>query len=89
MNEILSVENFYIDYSPGSSIVTITARAVIDNMILLHHQTQEEPEEWGPALCETTMTFDDWEEYVRISEEDLTILLEQSDCVWKLYEGDL
>ncbi len=86
MNEILSVDRFYIEYVPGNKTVSVTVIATVDNMILLHHQTQNEPEEWGPTLCESTMTFEDWEDDVLLSEKDLIKLFE--GCTWKIYEGD-
>ncbi len=86
MTEIIRIDSFNIDYSPSENRVTIKAKALIDNMVLVSRETNYEPEEWGPALCETTATFDDWEEYVRIAEEDLINLLHLSDCTWSICE---
>ena len=33
----------------------VTVTAVVDEMRLLYHATHLDPEEWAPALCQTTI----------------------------------
>ena len=89
MNEILSVEYFNIRYYPDTNTVIVKAVAVVGNMKLIRKQTLEDPEEWGPAKCETVFELNDEDKALGIIfiQESMSDLLDDYDCEWKLCES--
>lgn len=51
---ITDIYDFSMD---PDGLVTVTA--VVDEMVLVHHQTQLDPAEYGPALCRGTFYLSD------------------------------
>jgi hypothetical protein len=65
----------------------VTVTAVVDNMRLLYHATHLDPEEWAPALCQTTIELDP-EESIPLDEDGFCAYLDQLDPQWQLVELD-
>lgn len=65
----------------------VTVTAVVDEMRLLYHATHLDPEEWAPALCQTTIELDP-EEPIPLDEDGFCSYLDQLDPQWELLEKD-
>jgi hypothetical protein len=88
MTNILEVHFVEFEYQPKISGLWMRVRALVDNAVLVHQQTHLDPEEWGPAICETDLTIDDYESDLVLNEENIIEILDNSGCTWKLYETD-
>jgi hypothetical protein len=55
----------------------VTVTAVVDEMRLLYHATHLDPEEWAPALCQTTIELDP-EEPIPLDEDGFCSYLDHS-----------
>ena len=78
---VLAIEDLYFT----ESHVTITA--LVDEMRLLYRATRFEPEEWAPALCQTTIELDP-EEPIPLDEDGFCSYLDDLDPQWQLVEID-
>jgi hypothetical protein len=65
----------------------VTVTAVVDEMRLLYHATHLDPEEWAPALCQTTIELDPGES-IPLDEDGFCTYLDQLDPQWQLVERD-
>lgn len=63
----------------------VFVRAIVEDMVLIRHQTMEEPAEYGPALCEAT--FEIIADDIPEDEDDLMDYLEKIDLDWKVIEN--
>jgi hypothetical protein len=88
MSDILEIIRVEIDYQPKTSTLWMRVQALVDNMVLVHHQTLYDPEEYEPAVCVTELTLDDSHPDVTLNDDEITVILEESGCTWTLYEGD-
>jgi len=59
--------------------------AVVDEMRLLYRATRYEPDEWAPALCETTITLDP-EEQIPLDEDGFCSYLDHLDPDWQVLD---
>jgi hypothetical protein len=81
---ILSIDTIHQNEN-GKFYVT----AIIEDAVQTHAQTQYEPAEYGPALCETTFTIEDEElRTVVFPENDTEIIefLEELDLTWEIVD---
>jgi len=76
---VLAIENTYFE---GNNVV-ITA--VVDEMRLLYRATRLDPEEWAPALCQTTIELDPGES-VPLDEDGFCAYLDHLDPQWQLLD---
>ena len=65
----------------------VTVSAVIEDAVLTHYQTRNDPAEYGPALCEASFELDE-EEMLPDNEYDLIQYLEKLDLDWVLTDMD-
>jgi len=79
---VLAIENTYFE---GNNVV-ITA--VVDEMRLLYRATHFDPEEWAPALCQTTIELDP-EEPIPLDEDGFCAYLDQLDPQWQLLDTSI
>jgi hypothetical protein len=63
----------------------VTVTAVVDEMRLLYRATHFEPEEWAPALCQTTIELDP-EEPIPLDEDGFCAYLDHLDPQWQLLD---
>jgi hypothetical protein len=64
--------------------------AVIDEIVQTHPQTQYEPAEYGPALCETSFTIDDEELRSLVfpeNDDEIIKFLEELDLFWNVIDN--
>ena len=78
---VLAIE----DISFANNHATVTA--VVDEMRLLYRATRFEPEEWAPALCQTTIELDT-KEPIPFDEDGFCAYLDDLDPQWLLVESD-
>lgn len=64
----------------------VFVRAIVEDMVLIRHPTMEDPEEYGPALCEAT--FEIIADDIPEDENDLIDYLEGLDLDWKIVDTD-
>jgi hypothetical protein len=88
MTDILEIIRVKIDYQPKTSSLWMRVQALVDNMVLVHHQTLYDPAEYEPAVCVTELTLDDYEPDLVLNDENVAEILNESGCTWTLYEGD-
>jgi hypothetical protein len=77
---ILSIEKIYQD-----SDNTIHVEAVIEDFILVSEATLDSPEEYGPAICETSFELEE-DEILPDNENELIDFLDKMYLEWKLVE---
>jgi hypothetical protein len=65
----------------------VTVSAIIEDSVLVHYQTHNDPAEYGPALCEASFELDE-EEMLPDNEHDLIQYLEKLDLDWVLIDMD-
>ena len=65
----------------------VTVSAIIEDSVLVHDQTHNDPAEYGPALCEASFELDE-EEMLPDNEHDLIQYLEKLDLDWVLTDMD-
>jgi hypothetical protein len=53
----------------------VTVTAVVDEMRLLYRATRFEPEEWAPALCQTTVELDPENQFLLTKMASVVILM--------------
>lgn len=76
---VLSIEDTTID----NGHVTVTA--MVDNMRLLYRATHLDPEEWAPALCQTTFELCE-DESIPTTEDGFCCYLDQLEPQWQLVD---
>jgi len=76
---VLAIEDTCID---GANV---TVTAVVEDMRLLYQATRYEPEEWCPALCQTTFSVDP-DEQIPTDEDGFCSYLDQLDLHWQLVD---
>ena len=65
----------------------VTVTAVVDEMRLLYRATHLDPEEWAPALCQTTIELDP-EEPIPLDEDGFCRYLDELDPQWQVLNSD-
>ena len=65
----------------------VKVKAIVDEMRLLYRATHFEPDEWAPALCQTTIELDP-EEPIPLDEDGFCAYLDQLDPQWQLPDKD-
>lgn len=65
----------------------VYVRAVVEDIVLLHQQTQYDPPEYGPALCEVSFELDEGQA-IPEDEEEVIEYLEQLDLNWQVVEEE-
>ena len=65
----------------------VKVKAIVDEMRLLYRATHFEPDEWAPALCQTTIELDP-EEPIPLDEDGFCAYLDQLDPQWQLLDKD-
>jgi len=65
----------------------VTVTAVVDEMRLLYRATHLDPEEWAPALCQTTIELDP-EEPIPLDEDGFCSYLDDLDPQWQVLSPD-
>ena len=63
----------------------VTVTAVVDEMRLLYRATRLDPEEWAPALCQTTIELDPGES-IPLDEDGFCAYLDHLDPQWELID---
>jgi hypothetical protein len=63
----------------------VTVTAVVDEMRLLYRATRLDPEEWAPALCQTTIELDPGES-IPLDEDGFCTYLDHLDPQWQLVD---
>jgi len=63
----------------------VTVTAVVDEMRLLYRATRLDPEEWAPALCQTTIELDPGES-IPLDEDGFCAYLDHLDPQWQLLD---
>ena len=76
---VLAIE----DISFANNHATVTA--VVDEMRLLYRATRLDPEEWAPALCQTTIELDPGES-IPLDEDGFCTYLDHLDPQWQLVD---
>ena len=76
---VLAIEDTIID----GTDVTVTA--IVEDMRLLYRTTLYDPEEWAPALCQTSFELDA-EEQIPLDEDGFCSYLDQRDLQWQLVD---
>ena len=76
---VLAIEDTFID---GTNV---TVTAVVEDMRLLYRASRFEPEEWCPALCQTTFSMDT-DEQIPLDEDGFCSYLDQRDLDWQLVD---
>ena len=66
----------------------VTVTAVVDEMRLLYHATHLDPEEWAPALCQTTIELDPGES-IPLDEDGFCAYLDHLDPQWQLLDTSI
>ena len=66
----------------------VTVTAVVDEMRLLYRATYLDPEEWAPALCQTTIELDP-EEPIPLDEDGFCSYLDDLDPQWQLLDTSI
>jgi len=66
----------------------VTVTAVVDEMRLLYRATYLDPEEWTPALCQTTIELDP-EEPIPLDEDGFCAYLDDLDPQWQLLDTSI
>lgn len=79
---ILELDDFSMD---TDGLVTVTA--VVDEMVLVHHQTQLDPPEYGPALCRGTFYLSD-EDLIPATDAELARLFYNRIDDWEVLHPD-
>lgn len=69
---------------------SIYVSAMIEDAVMTHTQTMEDPAEYGPALCEASFTIDD-EELREVvlpdNDDELIQFLNDLDLNWELVDN--
>jgi hypothetical protein len=65
----------------------VFVRAVIEDMVLLYHQTNIDPPEYGSALCETSFELNS-DEFLPKDEKDLIKYLDNLCLNWEVTRND-
>ena len=78
---VLSIEETIV------SDTHVKVKAIVDEMRLLYRATHFEPDEWAPALCQTTIELDP-EEPIPLDEDGFCAYLDQLDPQWQLLDKD-
>ena len=65
----------------------VTVTAVVDEMVLVHHQTQLDPAEYGPALCRGTFYLSD-EDLIPATDAELARLFYNRIDDWEVLHPD-
>ena len=65
----------------------VKVKAIVDEMRLLYRATHFEPDEWAPALCQTTIELDP-EKPIPLDEDGFCAYLDQLDPQWQLLDKD-
>jgi hypothetical protein len=76
---VLAIEDTFID---GTNV---TVTAVVEDMRLLYRATRDEPDEWCPALCQTTFSVDP-DEQIPTDEDGFCGYLDALDLDWQLVD---
>jgi hypothetical protein len=63
----------------------VTVTAVVDEMRLLYRASRFEPEEWAPALCQTTVELDS-EEPFPLDEDGFCSYLDDLEPQWQILD---
>ena len=79
---IIDLNDFSMD---ADGLVTVTA--VVDEMVLTHHATQWDPEEYGPALCRGSFYLSD-EDLIPATDAELCKLLSARIDDWAPIDED-
>jgi len=79
---ITDIYDFSMD---PDGLVTVTA--VVDEMVLVHHQTQLDPAEYGPALCRGTFYLSD-EDLIPATDAELARLFYNRIDDWEVLHPD-
>ena len=82
MNQVLDIES--LEFDPDG-LVRVTA--VVDEMVLTHHATQWDPEEYGPALCRGSFYLSD-EDLIPATDADLCKLTAARIDDWAPVDAD-
>ena len=82
MNQVREID--CIEFDPDG-LVRVTA--VVDEMVLTHHATQWDPEEYGPALCRGSFYLSD-EDLIPATDAELCKLLSARIDDWAPIDED-
>lgn len=86
MNEVEELISVKIEYNKG--YLKLHATAIIADAALVYAQTIYEPEEYGPAFCETRLTIPDYDDDLVLSEDEILRLIEETGSGWVPIERD-
>jgi len=75
----MEIQSVY--FNEETKLVTVTA--IVEDMVLTHQQTYYDPPEYGPALCETSFSLEDYDVNIE-DEEELHEFLYDSE--WEIVE---
>lgn len=76
MSDVIEIRELTFD---GPELLVV--EALVDQMVITHHQTQLEPAEWGPAVCRGSMHFST-EDLMPATDAELCKLLSERVDDW-------
>ena len=82
MNRVLEIDS--LDFDPDG-LVRVTA--LVDEMVLTHHATRFDPEEYGPALCRGSFYLSD-EDLIPATDAELRKLIAARVDDWAPIDPD-
>jgi hypothetical protein len=80
MTTIAQIDN--ILYSDNAVII----QAVIEDSVLTYAESRQDPAEYGPALCETTISTDTYDDLPLESEDQLIEYIQNLSLDWKVVD---
>ncbi len=89
MNNIDKIVSVETEYRPGDiPTLWVGVTAIVEDFVVVHQQTLNDPEELGPAECFMEFTVGDYEEDLVMNEPNIRELIEQFGTEWKLTSYD-
>lgn len=85
MNTIDRIISFEPKYYPGKNpFLSVKVVAIVEDFVVVHHQTMEDPEELGPAECVAVFTVEEYNDDFVINEQSIRDLINEYSPEWKL-----
>ena len=82
MSRVLEIDSLDFDHD---GLLHVTA--VVDQVVLTHHATQRDPEEWGAALCRGSFYLSD-EDLIPATDAELAVLIAERVDDWAPVDAD-
>lgn len=85
MIDISDIKSVRVDLCEDDRLV-IRVRAIIEDAALLYAKTLYVPEEYSPCLCEATLEYDDYDDWLHLRKQGILELLEYRNPEWTIVE---